>query len=221
MTLHVQTCLLILFIIILVIIVRIDMNVKNKSGQQSYQFMSLPLHVAVKQQPPTIIVSALIASYPRAVSTKCDGNLPLHLAIQNGASLDVIQTLIAAYPRGLDEPDEMKRKPIEIFEDNEGLWRDEGEKEALANLLSNGVEEIVVKHNNNGAHDKNVDKIEKDVLGTSLREEGWLKVSFITIDFYRCFMVFIMHMLCTINQIYNMFLPFHVYRLFDTHSHQD
>ena len=105
----------------------------------------LPLHAVLRQQPPTIIVSALIAAYPKAVSTKCDGQLPLHIALKNGASLDVIQNLIVSYPKALNQLNYMKKKPIDVFEENEKLWLDEEEKNAIDKLLSDGIEHIVVE----------------------------------------------------------------------------
>ena len=98
----------------------------EKDSKKKFQYMTLPLHAVLRQQPPTIIVSALIAAYPKAVSTKCDGELPLHIALKNGASLDVIQNLIVAYPKALHEPNYMKKKPIDVFEENEKLWLNKG-----------------------------------------------------------------------------------------------
>lgn len=143
--------------------------------------MTLPLHAVLRQQPPTIIVSALIAAYPKAVSTKCDGELPLHVALHHGASLDVIQNLIVAYPKALNEPNYMKKKPIDVFEENEKLWLNEEEKNAIDRLLTDGIENIVVEDygdsNKTSQGNEKSDSEKEDPLATTLREEGWLKVS--------------------------------------------
>jgi hypothetical protein len=167
------------------------MDTKVSDG---FEFMTLPLHAVLKQQPPTIIVSAIIAAYPRAIAKKCDGQLPLHVALTNGASLDVIQTLIVGYPKALDKPNSNNELPSDIFEEHERLWwKDDEEKNAISKLLHDGIENIVLNESNDdvkGVEDKKdtgantsssnekkkVEELERTDLITGLREEGWLKV---------------------------------------------
>ena len=163
--------------------------------------MILPLHASLKQQPPTIIVSALIAAYPKAVSQKCDGDLPIHIAIRNGASLDVIQNLVIALPSALNEQDSQGLEPIEIFKRSQSLWSDKEEMESIEKLLNDGIDNIVLQQKRqksfrgNGtdgttesalypevkdmfqAETNEDDQEMKKMLTTNLREEGWLVVS--------------------------------------------
>lgn len=165
------------------------MDQNHNSNHKQYQYMSLPLHAALQQQPPTIIISALIASYPKAISIKCNGELPLHVALKNSASLDVIQTLIVSYPNGLKEVDYEGRKPIEIFNLNKSLYDEKiEERNAIERLLIDGIENIILDENDNiDIDDKkrssmdntgSIDRKEES-LTTTLREEGWLKVRII------------------------------------------
>lgn len=58
---------------------------------------SLPLHDALKFNPPTMLVKMLVEAYPEAAFVPDSGGwLPLHHAVQYGASVEVVSIIIDA-----------------------------------------------------------------------------------------------------------------------------
>jgi len=140
-------------------------------------FSILPLHQACMRKPPAVIVSSLIASYPTAVSTKCDKNLPLHHALKHGASVEVIKILIISHPDSLKEVSAEGKKPIEIFKNSKNAWNEE-EQTIILKIIEGGVAEIDLDKDDSGSQASIGNSLfdidgEQEALVPDLNEEGW------------------------------------------------
>jgi len=89
--------------------------VRRDTISQKVRWKLLPLHAAVIFQSPTFVVSALIDSYPAAVSRRDDqGMLPLHLAFRyKEDNEDLLELLLSQYPKGVLMKDKRDRLPLE------------------------------------------------------------------------------------------------------------
>ncbi len=169
---------------------RVDHSASSSSSGEKeeedlkFQYVSLPLHAALLHKPPRIIVSTLIAAYPKAVSRKCGGDLPLHIALKHGSGLECIEHLILAYPKSLKVDDSNGDRPLKVFQQNIMSWTDDDEKEKIKKVLTKGVKHIVVdgdENENGGVEEGQNPDAKKLSLTSSLQEEGWLKVSYFDI----------------------------------------
>ena len=61
----------------------------------------IPLHIALVEQVPLEIITAILDKYPDAVREKTDDKLPLHIACEQEASIEVITALLKAYPESV------------------------------------------------------------------------------------------------------------------------
>jgi len=110
-------------------------------GLPQVQIKTLPLHQACMRKPPAVVVSSLIACYPIAASTKCDGSLPFHHALKTGATVEVIKTLIISYPKCLDEDDGEGNKPIEVFQKYKSAWNHDSQT-LISRIIEGSAAEI-------------------------------------------------------------------------------
>jgi len=157
---------------------RVDPN----SRRSKFKRRLLPLHCVCMRRPPSLIVSALLASYPQAVEVKCDGKLPLHFAVKYGASLEAIQMLVIAFPNALKMVDSSGKNPMTIFGENKEKWKTKEKKDSIKRLLKEGVNAVIMDESVAGtksfksemgvADDDDAMEEEKDML-TTLNEEGW------------------------------------------------
>ena len=139
------------------------------------------------RQPPPVVLSALIAAYPKSASVKCDGSLPLHIALKYGTSLEVLQILILAYPKALKELDSDANAPIDVIQKNPDAWKDEMLKEKALKILERGVDGIDIDNMTGGGNSTSKEIVDEKVevkeatdgedLRTTLNEEGWKQVN--------------------------------------------
>jgi 6-phosphogluconate dehydrogenase (decarboxylating)/glucose-6-phosphate 1-dehydrogenase len=120
------------------------------------------------RNPPTPIISALIASYSQACSVVFGGDLPLHLALKHGASVPVIQTLLSANIKSLETKDCDGKLPLEIYHSNKEKWTADEDKSSLETLLKDGIHSILLEEED---YDKIVPKESDKVVTKEIVEE--------------------------------------------------
>lgn len=98
----------------------------------------LPLHEAVRRQPPAAFILNLLRAYPDAIRQRTQfGELPSHLAVECGASVHVIQ-LLCLYDWELccTAVDQSGRTVLEVLKNGDGNVLDPDDQCALIDTLT-------------------------------------------------------------------------------------
>jgi hypothetical protein len=110
----------------------------------------LPLHEAVRRQPPTSFILNLLRVFPNAIRERTQfGELSLHLAVECGASVPVIQ-LLCLYDWELccTAVDQSGRTVLEILKNSDGSVLDPDDQSAIIDTITATVTTFHQIHSN-------------------------------------------------------------------------